>query len=362
MSRLSRYLVKLFSAEALSFLIVAIFLVYITQTLRLFDLVTAKGQDMLTLLGQSLLTTPPLTLTITYICMGIGLVRGLRTLQSTRELHTIHASGRTGAIWQAVIVFIGAGLIFTGLLAHWVEPLAGKTYARWQEQVAADLVGRALSPHRFSEVTPGLVVIIGGRERDGTITNFFAHDTRDPDSARTYVADSAVIVISDDGYNVRLRNGAVQYLREGDDFTEIGFSQYEVGLDRPRGVNGSATDFSEQTTPQIIGAVMDGETDRRAWARIHERFADMARVLALCLVAAAMAAFPHGRRTNHRIPAEVVVLVLGLSDRVIVSVAEDTLGPDGKYTGAVLLLCLALVLTAAKLFGQRLMLMRRRPA
>lgn len=362
MTRLSGYLVKLFSAEALSFFLVAAFLVYITQTLRLFDLVTAKGQDVLTLLGQSALTTPPLGLSIIYICMGIGLVRALRALQASRELHTIHASGRTRAIVQAVFVFILGGVIAVSLIAHWGDPWSKKAYTQWSEQVTADLVGRALSPHRFSEVAPGLVVVIGGRERDGTITDFFAHDTRDADAARTYVADSAVIVFREDGYNVRLRNGAVQYLRDGDSFTEVGFSQYEIGLDRLATGNRERAELDQRSTPEIIAGLEGDGEDGAAWRELHERFAETVRLIGLCLVSAALTGYPHGRRGNGRLPLEVVILALGLGDRAAGSIARDALGAEWIYAGAIGLLAIAMALFAGRMFGQRFMLSMRRPA
>src|SRR5690606_273149 len=105
MDRLSRYLQGQFFAQALTIFAAGGALIWLMQLLRLFDLVSAQGQNFLTLMGQSALTTPTFARSILYVCFAIGLVRGLRALQASRELHTIHAAQRTGSLWRAIISF-----------------------------------------------------------------------------------------------------------------------------------------------------------------------------------------------------------------------------------------------------------------
>lgn len=361
MTRLSGYLAKLFALEALSFFFVAAFLVWITQTLRLFDLVTAKGQDMLTLLGQSLLTTPPLALAIIYICMGIGMARALQALQDSRELHSIHSSGRTSALWAAVALFVLGGVVAVSLVANWLEPWSKRAYAEWSEEVAADLVGRALNPHRFSEVVPGLIIVIGGREQDGTVIDFFADDTRDPDTRRTYIADRAVIVFDEDGYNLSLQDGAVQYVRAGDRFTEVAFNRYELSLDRLVEGESSAAKLEEMDTPGLIRGLANGNFSVGAWSEINKRLAEISRIVALCLFVAALAGFPHARRGHGRIPIEVNVLILGLGDRAVSAIAAPT-GNLGYHLGALIIAGFAILIFAQQIFGYRMPSLIRRAA
>ncbi len=169
MSRLSAYILRQCTTAGLSLFVTAAFLVWITQTLRLFDLITAKGQDLLTLMGQAAMTTPPLSGAILYICMGIGLARTLRGMQDTRELHSIHAGRRLPGLFAAIIWFALGGAVAVGLIVHWAEPISKRLYREWQADVAADLVGRTLTPHRFTEAAPGLVVFIS-RPQPGRVS------------------------------------------------------------------------------------------------------------------------------------------------------------------------------------------------
>lgn len=353
MFRLARYLIRLFATESLAFFLVAVVLVWITQTLRLFDLITAKGQDMLTLLGQSLLTTPPLALAILYICMGIGLARSLNALQQSRELHTIHAAGRIRALWQAVAAFTFLGVLAVSFIAHWLEPAANRLYQQWNEEVTADLVGRALNPHRFSEVVPGLVVVIGGRDPDGTIRDFFADDTRDPEAQRTYLADRAEIVFDEEGYNISLVNGAIQYARHDDRFTEVGFNRYELSLDRLV-APGQADPYLDETGSFTLLADALAGGNASIWRELNKRLSEASRVIGMMAVVAAMAAFPGARRGRAMVPLEAVVLVIGLGERIITSAARGLPAGIAPHSGAACLLAAGLLLLAYRLFGRRL--------
>ena len=87
MKRLSLYLARLFAVDAIALFAVAVFLLFLIQCLRIFDVVSVKGQSILTLLGQALLTMPSLAVVFLYVCVGIGLGRALRNIQSNQELH-----------------------------------------------------------------------------------------------------------------------------------------------------------------------------------------------------------------------------------------------------------------------------------
>ena len=354
MTRLSRYLARLFTVEALSLFLVAAFLVWITQTLRLFDVITAKGQDIFTLLGQSTLTTPPMARAIIYICMAVGMARALRALQASGELHTIHSTKRTSALWTAVTSYVLGGVLLVSLISHWVEPWSKQAFVNWSEEVAADLVGRALNPHRFSEVTPGLVVVIGGRSPDGMVTEFFADDRREAGARRTYFAERAIIQFDGDGYNISLLDGAVQYMRPDGQFSEITFSRYELGLSQLVQSGDKSIPAEQTNTFELIRSSLEsGEMSGAVWGEIDLRLTEALRVAALCLLVAAIAGYPHARRGGRFVPLEVMVLVLGLGDRALGAAVAHTL-PTGHKTGAVIMLALAAIIFLSKYFGLQL--------
>jgi lipopolysaccharide export system permease protein len=354
MTRLTAYLVKLFTSNALSFFVVALVLVWLTQTLRMFDLISAKGQDMLTLMGQSVLTTPPLIVIFFYVCWGIGLTRSLRALQASQELHAIHSGARLKALSHAVIIFSLLGALFVLALTNYVEPGSNRKLNEWSASIAADLVGRTLTPNRFTQVAPGVVIIIGGRLETGEISDFFADDRRDPETRRTYVAKSAVLSKDDEGYALQLRNGSLQYAPVSGRFSEVSFTTYEIALDRLTDPIDSRNGLSETNTFQLIQDYnANGTWTDESIKHIAERFAEGLRVFAICMLVFALAGFPHARRARFEFPLEIGVLMIAFAERGVTTYVP---GPPylTPFVGAALVLVIALVIFANRRYGHLL--------
>lgn len=360
MSRLSFYLSRQYIAQGMSLFAAVAFLVWINQTLRLFELVTAKGQSLVTLLGQSILTTPPLSRAMLYICVGIGIARTLAALQVSHELHTIHATRRIGALWHSLFVTATIGALAVGLIAHVLEPQARKVYGEWTQQIAADLVGRALEPHKFREISPGFIVQIGGRLPDGTITDFFADDSRDPTSRRTYEARRASINSDDQGLYLSLEEGRIQYQSGETELTEVAFATYQLGLDSISQTPTHRDYIDETTTWEFYLEQQVRELNSyEAWS-IEARWMEIPRMYAMVLLVAALTAFPRGGRGGFRVPIEIVIVVIALIDRIL---SDQVLAFDIKgLPGVLLLLEAAAVVAIARRVARYLPRRRELPA
>ena len=340
MDRLSRYLQGQFFAQALTIFAAGGALIWLMQLLRLFDLVSAKGQNFLTLMGQSALTTPTFARSILYVCFAIGLVRGLRALQTSRELHTIHAAQRTGALWRAIVSFTLIGAAAVTLVANWIEPNARRSSADWSAEIAADIVGRALVPGRFTEIENGLVFSISDRRRDGTLVDFFFDDTTN-ETRRTYFAETASVFQDETGYQLILNNGAIQYESAGRrGLSQIRFAQYHISL-------ASLLDATAATRgPDQIDSftLLAGEPRPSVVKLVNERFADTLRALAICALAAALCAYPDGGRGRRRMPVELVVLLIAFAEQAISAFsgggAKNFIAPTILLAGALVLLAL----------------------
>lgn len=351
MSRLTRYLVVQYSRDTLAFFLVASILVWLIQMLRLFDLITAKGQGLITLAGQAFLTTPPLAREILYICMAVGLARAYKDLQNSRELHTIHITQRVRAIWSALFIYIILGSIAATVLAHWGEPAARRANAEWTAQIAAELVGQNLVPGRFTEVADGVVLHIGGREADGTIVDFFADDARGVDIRRTYFADRAIIISGPDGYQISLRDGRLQILPNDDKYSEVEFARYELALDTLTEDRDIKDLWIEQPSWVLLDELqVNPEPHQNVAKFLHQRFAEVPRVIAICLLVAAMLSFPHARRGREYLPIELVVLVIAFTER---SASNYLAGIDvaGAYFGPTVMVIAALILLVRRFYS-----------
>lgn len=349
MRRLTRYLTRLFATDALILFAIVCFLLWLVNCLRSFDVVSVKGQGFGTLAIQALYTMPQLALSFFYICVGIGVVRALTALQTSHELHIIHTSGGIQGLWRATALTTTLAVIAVLLLANFIEPMANKKLNQLSAEVAADMVSSTLKPNRFTQVTPGVILLIGGRADGGQITEFFADDRRDPKTRRTYIADSARVVGVGEDYVLELKDGTLQYLEADGRYSEIRFSRYDVSVSSLAQQVVSADYVAETDSLTLIRRALSG-AGWSEWVVVNltNRLAEALRVIGLVLLVVAIAAFPSGNRTRIKLPLEAVVMLVAFGERGL-----SAFSPLGSATGAFVLIAAAVALLAYRLWPRR---------
>ena len=330
MKRLTAYLARLFVTDAVILFGVVCFLLWLINCLRSFDVVSVKGQGLLTLGAQALLSMPQLSIAFFYVCVGIGLARALQALQANRELHIIHTSYGLGSLWSATAIVAGAGVVGVLLLSNFIEPYANRRLNQLSASVAADLVSSTLKPQRFTQVTPGVVLLIGGRSGDGEIQEFFADDRRDPETRRTYVAESARVSTDGENYVLELRNGALQNTEPNGRFSEITFARYDISVERLSQPIGQPNPMLEKDSVSLIAEAMaSGGWTQELLVLLGNRAAEGLRVVGICMVVLALSGFPSGRRPKFNMPMEALVLLIAFGERGL-----SAYSPLGPSTGA----------------------------
>jgi len=337
MKKLTAYLARMFVTDALILFGVVCFLLWLVNCLRSFDVVTVKGQSVLVLGIQALYTMPPLAIAFFYVCVGIGLARALQALQANKELHIIHTSYGLGSLWRATGVVAGAGVVGVLLLSNFVEPLAYRRLSALTASVAADLVSSTLRPGRFTQVTPGVVLLIGGRGADGEIREFFADDRREPDMRRTYVAESARVASDGENYVLELHNGSLQYQGSDGRFSEVTFSRYDVSVEQlSQPVGQSDPMLGQDSVTLIADAMASGQWSQDLLVLLANRAAEGLRVIGMAMMMLALMGFPSGRRARIPVPMEAGVLLIAFGERGI-----SAYSPLGTATGALAMIAVA---------------------
>lgn len=348
MRRLTSYLTRLFATDAMILFGIVCFLLWLVNCLRSFDVVSVKGQGFGTLAMQALYTMPPLALSFFYICVGIGVVRALAALQASHELHIIHTSNGLAGLWRAIAVTCSAAIAMVLLLAHVIEPMANRQLNQLSAEVAADLVSSTLKPNRFTQVTPGVILLIGGRADGGIITEFFADDRRDPETRRTYIAASARVLGVGDDYVLELRDGTLQYSESDGRYSEIRFTRYDVSVESLAQQTLRVDRLAEMDSFALIEEGLRDGWGRNIVQRLLDRSAEALRVLGLVLLVVAIAGFPSGNRMRIKLPLEAIVMLLAFGERGI-----SAYSPLGSGTGAIVLILLAIGFLALRLWPRR---------
>ncbi len=349
MKKLTAYLTRQFMTDAAVLFLIVCFLLWMVNCLRSFEIVSVKGQGFDTLAVQALYTMPPLAISFFYICIGIGLVRALTALQTSHELHIIHTSGGLGGIWRATGVVCAAAGAFVLLLSHVVEPLANRQINVLAETIAADLVSSTLKPNRFTQVTPGVVLLIGGRQTGGEITDFFADDRRNEEARRTYIASSARVLGDGDNYVLELRDGVLQNYERDGQYSEVRFTRYNLSVESLATSVDAGSSLAQMTSLELISAAMVNEPGRpEIIAQLLNRSSEALRVIGICLFVLAIAAFPSGKRARIRLPLEAVVMLVAFGERGLSSYS-----PLGMGTGAIALIVISGIVLAIRVWPRR---------
>ena len=334
MRRLTRYLAKLFAVDALILLAVVCFLLWLVNCLRSFDVVSVKGQGVWTLAYQALLTMPPLALTFFYVCIGIGMARALQALKTNHELHIIHTTDGLRALVGATSLVAAAGMSIVLLLSNFIEPWSTRGLNQLTASVAADMVSSTLKPQRFTQVTPGVVLLIGGRAGQGDINEFFADDRRDPDVRRTYIAKQARVSTDGTNYVLELHDGTLQYSEAGGRFSEISFARYDLNVDRLSQPLAQPDPLAQLDSLQLVSeAWTSGYWSPDAVNRLSNRMGEALSVAGICILVLALSGFPGGRRARVTLPMEVTVMMLAFLERGVSSYS-----PFGHNTGSWLMI------------------------
>ncbi|MBU1304146.1 MAG: LptF/LptG family permease [Alphaproteobacteria bacterium] len=351
MKRLTTYLARMFIADAMILFAVVCFLLWLVNCLRSFDVISVKGQGLLTLALQGVLTLPPLAISFFYVCIGIGLARALQTLQANRELHIIHSSGGLRSLWGATTMVAGIGVVGVLLLSNFIEPFANRQLNQLNASVAADLVSSTLKPQKFTQVTPGVVMLIGGRAADGEITEFFADDRRDPKTRRTYVAKTARVSSDGTNYVLELRDGSLQNTEPSGRFSEITFARYDVGVDQfSQSIAESDPMYRTDSLTLIVQALSQDGWTGPVVELLSNRAAEGLRVIGICILVLGMTGFPSGRRSRLNIPFEAVVLLIAFSERGL-----SAYSPMGAATGALMMIGVGAIVLAYKIWPRPIM-------
>jgi lipopolysaccharide export system permease protein len=189
---------------------------------------------------------------------------------------------------------------------------------------------------------------VGGRRADGEITSFFADDRRDA-TRRTYISKTALIARDELGYVLQLRDGAIQYRSPEGKFSEISFVRYDLAIERLTGDSDTGVERGDRSTYALVAASLaEGKWPRDRLKTISERTVEGLRVVALCLLVVAIAAFPTGRRREPLLPLEITVLAATFLERGLSTYAPGD-GWLAPLTGVIVLAAMAIVILGFRL-------------
>ncbi len=211
MPALNRYIIYQIAGPLGFFTFSLTGVIWLTQSLRLLDVIITKGQSALTYIAFTSLVIPSvlsLTLPVAFFC---AVLYALNRLSGDHELVVLSATGLSA--WGIVrpLLMLAAGVVAAVYLINlWLLPAANTKLKDQVMEMRADLAATLLKEGAFSNPIRGLTVYIRERDSSGGMRGILVHDNRELNNPITYMAERGALVKTGAGPRLIMLNGNIQ--------------------------------------------------------------------------------------------------------------------------------------------------------
>ena len=301
MRRLSFYVLKQLIGPVALFTFLITCVIWLTQALRLLDLIINRGQSATTFAYLSLLIVPSLLVIILPLAFFAGSLYALSRLNTESEL-VVMASAGFSRIQLAVPVLIAAALVMalTWLCSLYLMPAGQRAMNEKVVDIRANIGAALLNEGTFNTPAKGLTVFIREIDNDGSIRGVLVHDNRNIKAPISYLAESGRIVQTPAGARLVMVDGTVERIaKHGARLNVLRFKRDVFDLDQ----FSSPTPVSERAAKErYLSELLNPSADlkpkvRNAYiAEGHSRIAEPFYCIAFALIV--LAAVTQGRRAR----------------------------------------------------------------
>ena len=206
--------------------------IWITQALRDFDLLTSKGQSILVFLSVTAMVLPSLVMIIAPVALFAAIVFTLNKLNGDSELISMSAAGFSPArLMRPLGALTLLTAFFVGVMSLWLMPAGFFNLRNILMRVRADFLANIVVEGQFTTLDRGFVFHYRERAPGNGLRGIFIQDRRDPDHINTYLAEAGYTVERDGQNFLALEKGSIQRQEANSkDPIMVVFDRYAVDL------------------------------------------------------------------------------------------------------------------------------------
>lgn len=232
MGSISRYIFRT-TLGAFSVVLVSLTaVIWVTQALHNFDLVTGQGQSVFVFIGITALVIPALIMVLAPIALLIAIVHVLNKMATDSEIIVMNASGMSPwLLFRAFLMSAVVVSLLVGAIATYFAPKGLRMLRDWITTVRADVVSNIVQPGRFNLLEQGVTIFFRERAPNGQLLGIFLDDQRNQAERLTVMAEAGELVDNDKGTFLVLQNGTVQrHASDHRDPAMVVFDRYAFDL------------------------------------------------------------------------------------------------------------------------------------
>ncbi len=200
MGAVERYVFRVTGFAFVLTLVTLTLVIWVTQALREFDLLTSKGQTILVFFAITGLSLPLLVLVIAPVALFVATLWALSKLNGDSELIVMSAAGLSP--WRIFKPFALLGAlvaVVVAVISIYLAPASMRQLREMVTKVRADVVSNIVQEGRFTKLENGLTFHIRERGRDGILYGLFVDDARKEEEQITFLAERGKIVDGENG-------------------------------------------------------------------------------------------------------------------------------------------------------------------
>lgn len=291
-------------------------LVWISQIIRLLNLVIERGRTIGQFLDLTGILVPSIAGMVAPGSLMIATVYVLNRFNTDNELVVMHAGGTSR--WKILKPFALMTLLVTGFIIFvnlYALPAGRREFRNKLIEMRTDIIATLVQEGQFVTPERGLTVHIKAKGPGGEMLGLVFRDSRDPQRTVTYLAERARMIDTDDANILVMFQGTILSRRGSPQALDVvKFEQYSLDL-KEFGGSKSATYYKpsgkyldELFNPDPKDPVFLSDPNKLV-AEAHDRLANPLYALAMMLIAFVGMSQARSTRTN---PNVLILVVVGL--------------------------------------------------
>ena len=262
---------------------------WLSQSLRMLDLVINQSQSAATYLYLTILALPQVVGLLLPFALIVAVIYALNRMYVESELVVIWAAGFSR--WAVVMPILLIAILTT--LAAYVSNLmimpAGMREVKDRVfEIRADLVNTFVREGAFTNPIAGLTVYVSENNAGGDIRGILVHDARNPKGVATYMAQRGLLANTPAGPRLIMFRGNVQWVEGGAGRLKVlDFEKYTFDLgqfDKQR--DASLREPSERYLNELLypEKTVTDKQRRKYFAEAHNRLSGPLYCLVFALI------------------------------------------------------------------------------
>lgn len=322
MRRLDRYVLGQCIGPFVFFVLVFTGVIWLSQSLRVIDMVVNNGQSAGVFLEFTALLLPLVMAIVLPVSAFAAVLYAVNRLFTDSEVVVMFAAGLSpSALLRPVFLFSGVVMALLFVNTLYVMPTAQREMKDRITEIRGDIAAAFLREGAFLNPVAGVTVYLREMGRPGEMFGIFVQDERDADQVVTYTAERAVVVDAAGSTRLVMFDGIAQSAQgpEGAQLSLLRFEQLSYDLGAFASESGERVRKpSELYLPRLL-TIGEEETGYRGIgdfrAEAHEALSAPLYVLALPLLGVAFIVAAGFRRQGFAgrvVASSVAALVLRL--------------------------------------------------